>query len=139
MSSEAITRNDLKAVLDEVLPSEPTIADYVVEQGVSGMWTYRKWASGIAECWGGKAITLSDYYSHSASGLHGYYTTIEFPSGFFVSPPLVTYSACIDDAFALTGTITNSLTKDGVNVYAVSIVSGSRPTSWYVEAKGRWK
>lgn len=27
-------------------------ADYVVEQGVSGKWTYRKWASGVAECWG---------------------------------------------------------------------------------------
>lgn len=26
-------------------------ADYIVEQGVSGIWTYRKWASGVAECW----------------------------------------------------------------------------------------
>lgn len=28
------------------------LADYIVEQGVSGIWTYRKWASGIIECWG---------------------------------------------------------------------------------------
>lgn len=28
------------------------VADYVVEQGSSGIWIYRKWASGIAECWG---------------------------------------------------------------------------------------
>lgn len=27
-------------------------ADYVVEQGTSGIWTYRKWNSGLAECWG---------------------------------------------------------------------------------------
>ena len=26
--------------------------DYIVEQGTSGIWTYRKWNSGIAECWG---------------------------------------------------------------------------------------
>lgn len=26
--------------------------DYIVEEGTSGIWTYRKWASGIAECWG---------------------------------------------------------------------------------------
>lgn len=26
--------------------------DYIVEQGVSGIWTYRKWNSGLAECWG---------------------------------------------------------------------------------------
>jgi hypothetical protein len=28
------------------------VADYVVEQGASGIWIYRKWASGIAELWG---------------------------------------------------------------------------------------
>lgn len=27
-------------------------ADYVIEQGTSGIWTYRKWNSGVAECWG---------------------------------------------------------------------------------------
>lgn len=32
-------------------------ADYIVEQGTSGIWTYRKWNSGIAECWG--RITIS--------------------------------------------------------------------------------
>ena len=36
-----------------------TQADYVVEQGASGIWTYRKWASGKAECWGRKHITAS--------------------------------------------------------------------------------
>lgn len=28
-----------------------TINDMVIEQGTSGAWTYRKWSSGIAECW----------------------------------------------------------------------------------------
>lgn len=28
------------------------IADFIVEQGVVGDWTYRKWFSGIVECWG---------------------------------------------------------------------------------------
>nr|DAK64821.1 MAG TPA: hypothetical protein [Caudoviricetes sp.] len=26
--------------------------DYIVEEGTAGIWTYRKWNSGIAECWG---------------------------------------------------------------------------------------
>ena len=34
-----------------ILDSNNT-ADYVVEQGTSGIWTYRKWNSGFAECWG---------------------------------------------------------------------------------------
>ena len=32
-------------------------ADYVVEQGSSGIWDYRKWNSGYAECWGNVSIT----------------------------------------------------------------------------------
>jgi hypothetical protein len=28
------------------------VKDYIVEQGTSGIWTYRKWNSGNAECWG---------------------------------------------------------------------------------------
>lgn len=27
------------------------LADFVTAQGTSGMWSYRKWKSGIAECW----------------------------------------------------------------------------------------
>ena len=27
-------------------------SDYIVDQGTSGVWTYRKWNSGIAELWG---------------------------------------------------------------------------------------
>ena len=30
---------------------EITPVDYIIEQGVSGAWTYRKWASGVAEAW----------------------------------------------------------------------------------------
>ena len=28
------------------------LADFVIEQGATGIWTYRKWNSGLAECWG---------------------------------------------------------------------------------------
>ena len=34
-----------------------TVKDYVVEQGEKDFWTYRKWNSGIAECWGNKSAT----------------------------------------------------------------------------------
>ena len=44
---------DLKSLVgDSSSEEEDTIADYVVESGMSGIWTYRKWNSGIAECWG---------------------------------------------------------------------------------------
>ena len=33
--------------------------DYIVEQGTSGIWGYRKWNSGVAECWTKEPITKS--------------------------------------------------------------------------------
>lgn len=66
-------------------------ADYVVEQGTSGIWTYRKWNSGIAECWG--LYTNSSITFTAATGAAGGYranaTGINFPFT-FASEPLVT-------------------------------------------------
>jgi hypothetical protein len=36
------------------------LKDYVVEQGVDGNWTYRKWSSGIAELWGIATTTMAN-------------------------------------------------------------------------------
>lgn len=56
-----------KTILDST-----NTADYVVQQGTSGIWTYRKWNSGLAECWGAynhetatKKTWGSMYYSDS--------------------------------------------------------------------------
>lgn len=42
---------------ERVAPPQLDASDYVVEQGVNGIWTYRKWESGIAECWGRTSIS----------------------------------------------------------------------------------
>lgn len=42
---EAIIPNCLYIIEDD------NMADYIVEQGTQDGWTYRKWHSGIAECW----------------------------------------------------------------------------------------
>lgn len=49
-------REDARTVLPQL---EKRLQDYIVEQGSKGIWTYRKWNSGIAECWG--------VYSYSTS------------------------------------------------------------------------
>ena len=43
--------------LNGILPSKAV--DYIVEQGTSGIWTHRKWNSGIAECWGRHSFTVT--------------------------------------------------------------------------------
>ena len=41
-------------------------ADYIVEQGTSGIWTYRKWNSGLGEYWGKEqGFTLEDGWHRS--------------------------------------------------------------------------
>lgn len=43
------------------------VDDYVVEQGTSGIWTYRKWKSGVAECYGLTPIINSGTLTKSQS------------------------------------------------------------------------
>ena len=40
----------IKAYSDLIVGDDP-INDFVVAQGRSGIWTYRKWRNGFAECW----------------------------------------------------------------------------------------
>ena len=63
------------------------VADFVIEQGTSGIWEYRKWYSGKVECWGKWAIGM---YTNNAWGTSLYYTKLDahsFPSGLFTSAP----------------------------------------------------
>lgn len=46
-------------VADELANSVSKAKDYVVEQGVEGIWTYVKWASGRAECYGSMEVSLT--------------------------------------------------------------------------------
>ena len=51
--------------------------DYVVGQGIQGIWTYRRWASGIAECWGMYTYSIDGDALMGYSNL--YYAFVNFP------------------------------------------------------------
>ena len=53
------------------------VMDFVQEQGTSGIWTYRKWYSGLYECWGTDMTAPS-----------GGYITGEFPISFPEKPKM---------------------------------------------------
>lgn len=46
----------VKFTKDGTITAKNTSVDYIVEQGTSGIWVYRKWNSGFAECWGNEWI-----------------------------------------------------------------------------------
>lgn len=64
-----------------------TAADYVVEQGTSGIWTYRKWSSGIAECWGAQSYSNISVSSAWGSVYESAGQKLTFPSGLFTAAP----------------------------------------------------
>ena len=81
------------------------LPDFVVETGTYSMgttssgisygtWTYRKWASGVAECWGSYSDTVT---SSNTTNWGAMYTSdaefagfgVTLPSGLFVATPVV--------------------------------------------------
>jgi hypothetical protein len=62
------------------------IGDFVVEQGQNGVWTYRKWNSGLAECWGNIAF---DFYDNPTANTFSfnYEKDVDLPLNLFDGKP----------------------------------------------------
>lgn len=140
MSSEAITRNDLKAILDEVLPS--VAVDYIVEQGTDGIWTYRKWNSGIAECWGVMSVTVTSWTQWGGTYYSNPYNNYaNYPNGLFVASPILTATpkGSSMDAWLISNTAGDASRTDAYYFGRGASVSGSNVKLIYFHAIGRWK
>lgn len=70
------------------------VADYVVEQGTTGRWTWRKWASGVAEMWAkfdAPSLTMTSQtwgplYTASWMGLAENKAARQYPFAFVENP-----------------------------------------------------
>lgn len=112
--------------------------DYITEQGTSGIWTYRKWASGIAECWGTKSQTLSG--SSAVAPFSGYcyaFGGITFPTSLFNATPTVNVNGKRESNYVVVSFCSPSST--GVSVELQSSIGGSASCSAYIHAVGTWK
>ena len=92
--------------------------DYVVETGISGIWYYRKWRSGTAECWG--------RYYNSAAALSGsnplgtgkyWQANINYPFT-FAAAPSVTANGTIGNGYGIVGREYRQTAKCQVLVYS---------------------
>ena len=114
------------------------IKDYVTAQGTSGIWTYRKWASGVAECWGQYTETKSPYTS--TMGAFGYVTNnIAFPKSLFVAAPRPFVTVAVGTGFGVYGSDLDNTTKECTKVYAIGTASGSNKVVCKIHAIGTWK
>lgn len=122
----------------------------IVAQGKSGIWTYRTWSDGTAECWGKKDVSVTFPTSANWGGL---FTTsaisasnVNFPFGLFAETPVVNASLLIRSAggilMAPGGAGSNIANMDQTGVYEIargSYVSGSQAYTINYDVKGRWK
>lgn len=115
-----------------------SLADYVVEQGTSGTWTYRKWNSGVAECWGeyDKSVTGVSMTA-PFSGYNFDLGTIPFPTGLFNAKPVCTVSGRKNGNYTCVSYSNPSST--GISVEFQSSISGTATCEAHIHAIGKWK
>lgn len=114
--------------------------DFVIETGTSGIWTYRKWNSGIAECWGTIAAT-----SHSITSAWGAIYTKDnaipqqnYPFQFVADPVVsMTLHNPTGNCWAFTGT-PGGVSKSPAFGLARG-ASGSATVGARIMAIGRWR
>lgn len=118
------------------------IADYVVEYGTSGIWTYRKWASGIAECWGVITTTITHWDAWSGLYEGKPVSKASFPTGLFIDTPVITATMDSKGQGLITTEVYLSASKDGTQeFYPVRPSAGQTNKELLVSvmAKGLWK
>ena len=127
---------------DDVTIRGGKITDFPVEEGTDGIWSYRKWASGIAECWGlypitGAAVTTpwGNLYE-TAVGYQQY-----FPKGLFIDTPVANYLVQTSDiGGCLALEVFGETTKDYTcNLYPTRATPQTIDLTIAIRAIGRWK
>ena len=124
---------DVKKLLTKIL-STPL----VVEQGTSGIWTYRKWSNGTAEIWGIKEQSITGVSkSQPFSGYNYAFGQVQYPSGFFVAVPVAVVSGRVGSMYQVVSY--SASYQSAVSIEFQSNASGTYNCCAYIYSIGRWK
>lgn len=116
-------------------------ADYIIEQGSSGIWTYQKWASGIAKCWGRVEIETT-IQTASGSIFRGDDTySYDFPFA-FAEPPVC--SVDVEANYACWGVTSGKIETTtthtrGVMLYRMTAINDTVAAKLIFNIYGKWK
>lgn len=116
------------------------IVDYVVEQGKSGNWKYKKFSSGRSEAWYKGTVNISTNTAWGSMYFSGDPTQISIPTGVFNSRPTVNITvgnnSYMMGASTLTGTSANTVS---FYIYNSRQVSSSFTVNVDIHCIGTWK
>ena len=140
----AITADNLNAIQDELIRAGGAgtlpVAYYVVEEGTSGIWTYRKWNSGLSECFGG--LNVSPTSPSSEGSLYFKAVSVPYPTHLFLEKPSATGGVMADWICGITQAWSSS-TKDTFNGYLwvanSDALNGNYSFMIKLHVTGRWK
>ena len=139
-TSEDMTDEQIQAFINSVEYNLQNQVDYIVEQGTSGIWTYRKWNSGMAECWGTYTGTTS--YTANAAASGGYRTIISgiaLPFTFSAAPKVTaSHNGTSSHYWGSVANVATSTTEVGVTLDRGNAVSGGTIVVTF-NVVGRWK
>lgn len=108
------------------------LQDYIVAQGTSGIWTYKKWNSGIGECWGNYTLPVAYIYGNYVNG------SIFFPFEFLELPIVNANFGAIGLASAYMAYVGVTLTQ--INAYGNLQTGHAGEDCWfYYHVVGKWK
>lgn len=122
---------DVKVLLTKILDALKT--DYIVDQGTSGNWTYRKWNSGIAECWA--------YMTGTTDSGGRFHYTPSCPS-FFTNSQIIVNANGWSTGYVTTHagyTRANYISNNWVIDGYLENCAANNSCGVYVSIKGKWK
>lgn len=110
--------------------------DFVVEQGTDDIWTWRKWNSGIAECWGYTTAMTTNCNTTYGYQYYGAMVTRAFPAGLFAQRPTLSASCDGGDGLWIG---TSTIQSNQFTYYPYCGKNGSHTYALSMHAVGRWK
>ena len=137
--AQDMSSQDVSDFVDGLNVTGINVIDYVVEQGTSGIWTYRKWSSGVSECWCNLLVHPSITTAYGSLYIANLGQT-NLPSGLFISRPNLQGS--VDLAGGVGGVAFTSVSNASFQSYVFNGSSYNATTkNIYVSihAIGTWK
>lgn len=127
-----------KSETDDIVASHA--ADYVIGQGSADGWEYRKWASGIAECWGQVHVSVTN--SLSSNGNYAganYEKAVVFPVGLF-APGTTVRASVLPFGSGYPSVVAGAPTNESMDVSIRTEWAVADNSVWlHVHTFGKWK
>lgn len=108
----------------------------IVEYGTSGIWTYRKWSDGTAECWGYTGQDLSGS-TQSGSVYVKSGDNIALPSGLFTTGQPIPSVNCHGAAYC--HVTVHEISRTVISLYFITLWSSTEQPLVFLRIIGNWK